>query len=260
MLTADERERYLRHILLKEVGAQGQQKLLASRVLVVGAGGLGAPLLLYLAAAGVGTIGIADDDEVALSNLQRQVIFRTEDVGAPKTRAAAAAVTRLNPDVSIIAHATRLDDKTARSIIKSYEIVAEGIDNFDGRYALNRACIELRVPLVSAAVGRFEGQLSVFKPYAAPALPCYRCLVPEPPLREEQINCAEEGVLGPLTGVLGSLAAMEVLKDLLGLGESLAGKLLRYDGMTGMFRSAKLAADPRCPDCSAIDRGAGGAR
>ncbi|MEX0644474.1 MAG: molybdopterin-synthase adenylyltransferase MoeB [Parvularculaceae bacterium] len=254
MLTAEERERYLRHILLKEVGAQGQQKLKASRVLVVGAGGLGAPILQYLAAAGVGTIGIADDDAVALSNLQRQVIFGTGDIGAPKTRASADAMRRLNPDIEIVEHALRLVDDNARAVIKGYNIVAEGIDNFDGRYAINRACIALRAPLVSAAVGRFEGQLSVFKPHAGPGLPCYRCLVPEPPPRDEQINCAEEGVMGPLTGVIGSLAAMEVLKELLGVGESLAGRLLRYDGMTGTFRAAKLVADPECPDCMNIVR------
>ena len=254
MLTADQRERYLRHILLKEVGAQGQQKLRASRVLVVGAGGLGAPMLSYLAGAGVGAIGIADDDVVALSNLQRQVIFGTGDIGAAKTRAAAAAIARLNPEVSVVEHPVRLDETNARAIVAGYDIVAEGIDSFDGRYAINRACIAARVPLVSAAVGRFEGQLSVFKPFAGPGLACYRCLVPEAPPREEQVNCAEEGVLGPVTGVMGALAAMEVLKEILGLGDSLAGRLLLYDGMSGAFRAAKLPADPRCPDCKDIAR------
>lgn len=247
-----QRERYLRHILLKEVGAQGQQKLLASRVLVVGAGGISAPLLQYLAAAGVGTIGIADDDEVALSNLQRQVIYASDEIGAAKTERARAAIMRLNPDISIIEHAAKLTDENAAEIIAGYDLVAEGIDNFEGRYAINRAAIALEKPLVSAAVGRFEGQLATFKPFAGAGLPCYRCLVPEAPPREEQINCAEEGVLGAVTGVMGTLAAMEVLKELLGLGDSLAGRLLHYDGLKAQFRTIALPADPHCPDCGGV--------
>ena len=180
-MTPEERERYARHILLREVGGQGQQKLLAARVLVVGAGGLGSPILSYLAAAGVGTIGISDEDTVALSNLQRQTIFRTEDVGRDKAQAAMDAVARLNPHVKTRAH-PRITNDNAREIVAGYDLVVEGVDNFAARYALNRACLSEKKPLVSAAVGRFEGQLSTFKPFADPGvLPCYRCLVPEEP-------------------------------------------------------------------------------
>lgn len=250
-MTPEERERYARHILLKEVGGQGQQKLLGARVLVVGAGGLGSPILSYLAAAGVGMLGIADDDVVALSNLQRQTLFRTEDVGRDKTQAAQEAVARLNPHVKTDAH-PRLTDENAREIVSGYDLVVEGVDNFAARYALNRACISEKTPLVSAAVGRFEGQLSTFRPFDDPGvLPCYRCLVPEEPPREEQVNCAEEGVLGAVTGVLGTLAAMEVLKELLSIGDSLAGRLMIYDGLGGAFRTVRLPADPACPDCGA---------
>ncbi|PQA88420.1 HesA/MoeB/ThiF family protein [Hyphococcus luteus] len=249
-MTPEERERYARHILLREVGGQGQQKLLAARVLVVGAGGLGSPILSYLAAAGVGLLGIADDDVVSLSNLQRQTLFRTEDVGRDKVEAAREAIARLNPHVKSDAH-PRVTEENARKIVSGYDLVVEGVDNFAARYALNRACIAEKTPLVSAAVGRFEGQLSTFKPFADPGvLPCYRCLVPEEPPREEQVNCAEEGVLGAVTGVMGTLAAMEVLKELLSVGDSLAGRLMLYDGLGGAFRTVKLPADPACPDCS----------
>ncbi len=250
-MSPEERERYARHILLKEVGGQGQQKLLAARVLVVGAGGLGSPILSYLAAAGVGTIGVADSDVVSLSNLQRQTLFRTEDIGREKTEAAKDAIKRLNPHVKIIMH-PRIADENAAGVIADYNLVVEGVDNFETRYALNRACIVEKKPLVSAAVGRFEGQLSTFKPYEKPcALPCYRCLVPEEPPREEQVNCAEEGVLGAVTGVMGTLAAMEVLKELLGVGDSLAGRLMIYDGLGASFRTIALPADPACADCGA---------
>lgn len=248
------RERYLRHILLKEVGAQGQQKLLDARVLIVGAGGIGAPLLSYLAAAGVGTIGVADDDTVALSNLQRQVLYSTADIGAPKTARARAAIARLNPDVSVVEHAARLTDENAGPIIANYHLVVEGIDNFEGRYAINRACIALEKTLVSAAIGRFEGQLATFKPFAGAGLPCYRCFVPEAPPRDSQVNCAEEGVLGAVTGIIGTLAAMEVLKEILGIGESLAGRLLHYDGLKAQCRTLALPADPQCPECGDLRR------
>lgn len=252
LMTPEERERYARHILLREVGGQGQQKLTAARVLVVGAGGLGSPILSYLAAAGVGTIGIADDDTVALSNLQRQTLFRTEDVGRDKVEAAQAAIARLNPHVKTAAH-PRITDENARAIISGYHLIVEGVDNFAARFALNRASIAEKKPLISAAVGRFEGQLSTFKPYEQPGvLPCYRCFVPEEPPRDEQVNCAEEGVLGAVTGVMGTLAAMEALKELLSLGEGLAGKLMLYDGLGGAFRTVRLPADPACPDCGAL--------
>lgn len=243
-------ERYARHILLREVGGQGQQKLLASRVLVVGAGGLGAPIIQYLAAAGVGAIGVADDDKVALSNLQRQVLFHTDDVGRSKTNAAREFVRQLNPDIAITEHALRITAENAAGIIADYDLVIEGVDNFKTRYALNSACINAKKTLISAAVGRFEGQLATFKSYADPSvLPCYRCLVPEEPPRDQQVNCAEEGVLGAVTGVMGALAAMEVLKELLDVGDSLAGRLMLYDGLGATFRTVALPADPQCPDC-----------
>jgi len=252
-MNTDERERYARHILLREVGGQGQQKLMGARVLVVGAGGLGAPILQYLAAAGVGTIGVCDDDEVALSNLQRQTIFKTADVGRPKTAAAAEFVAALNPLVNVVAHNTRLDGENTGAIAEGYDLVVEGVDNFQTRYALNAACIAARKTLVSAAIGRFEGQLTTFKPFANPGvLPCYRCFVPEEPPRDEQVNCDEEGVLGAVTGVMGTLAAMEVMKEILDLGDGLAGKLLLYDGLSASFRNVAMRADPGCPDCGGL--------
>lgn len=254
MLDADARERYLRHILLKEIGAQGQQKLLASSVLVVGAGGLGSPIIQYLAAAGVGAIGIADDDAIALSNLQRQTIYRDEDIGASKADRAAAFARALNPGVRVVTHREKLGSENAETRICDYDVVVEGVDSFEARFAINAACIRLRRPLVSAAIGRFEGQLSVFKPWAGADLPCYRCLVPEIPPRDAQINCAEEGVLGPLAGVIGSMAALETLKEVLGIGDSLAGRLLIYDGLSASVRTIKLRRDPECPDCSRINR------
>lgn len=248
-MTPEQRERYARHILLREVGGQGQQKLMDARVLVIGAGGLGAPILQYLAAAGVGTLGISDDDAVSRSNLQRQTIFRTEDIGRAKTECAAEFINSLNPNVTIKTH-PRVSEENARDIASNYDLIVEGVDNFETRYVLNRTCISDRVPLVSAAVGRFEGQLSTFKPYEDPGvLPCYRCLVPEEPPRDAQVNCAEEGVLGAVTGVLGTLAAMEALKELLSIGEPLAGRLMIYDGLSGAFRTIRLPADPTCPDC-----------
>jgi len=250
-MTPEERERYARHLLLKEVGGQGQQKLIAARVLVVGAGGLGSPILSYLAAAGVGTIGVCDSDAVSLSNLQRQTLFRTEDVGREKTAAAKDAIERLNPHICVETHPLITLDN-ADAIVSAYDLVVEGVDNFAARYVLNRACIAAKKPLVSAAVGRFEGQLATFKPYEQPGvLPCYRCLVPEEPPRDQQINCAEEGVLGAVTGVIGTLAAMEVLKELLSIGDSLAGRLMIYDGLSAAFRTVRLNADPACPDCGA---------
>jgi adenylyltransferase/sulfurtransferase len=251
MLTAEDQERYLRHILLKEVGAQGQQTLLRSRALIVGAGGLGAPLIQYLAAAGVGTLGIADDDRIELSNLQRQVIFRADDVGASKTERAAAAARRINPGVCAHAHG-KIAEESARALVREYDIVVEGVDSFAARHALNRACIAERRTLVSAALGRFDGQIAVFKPHAGADLPCYRCLVPEAPPREAQLRCVEEGVLGPVAGVVGALAAVETLKELLGLQPSLAGRLLVYRALEGQLRAVALPRDPQCPDCGPL--------
>ena len=250
-MTPEMRERYARHILLKEVGGQGQQKLMAARVLVVGAGGLGSPILQYLAAAGVGTLGVIDNDVVALSNLQRQVIYKTSDIDRLKTNAAQDAVEALNPHTAIESYNDLITDETALDYVKQYDLVVEGVDNFEARFALNKACIAARKPLISAAVGRFEGQLSTFKSYQdAGVLPCYRCLVPQAPPVESQVNCAEEGVMGAITGVMGTLAAMEVLKELLELGQGLAGRLVVYDGLAAQFRTIALPADPRCPDCA----------
>ncbi len=254
-MNEEQRQRYARHILLREVGGQGQQKLMSARVLVVGAGGLGAPVIQYLAAAGVGTIGICDDDEVSLSNLQRQVIFKTGDIGRQKTVSAFEFIKDLNPEISAVLIPFRIDQTNARQLIKDFDLVVEGVDNFETRYALNAACIETRKTLVSAAVGRFEGQLTTYKPYAAPGeLPCYRCFVPEAPPRDAQVNCAEEGVLGAVTGVIGALAAMEVLKEILDLGEGLAGRVMLYDGLAGHFRTVALKADPACPDCGPLKK------
>lgn len=254
MLDAMARERYLRHILLKEVGAQGQQKLLAARVLIVGAGGLGTPVIQYLAAAGVGFIGIADDDVVALSNLQRQTIYRSEDISENKIDCAARFAKALNPDVTIAAHFERLVNSSAADVVSGYDIIVEGVDSFDSRFAINAGSIARRKPLVSAAIGRFEGQLSLFKPWAGADFPCYRCLVSKAPPHEERVNCAEEGVLGPLAGVIGSMAALETLKEILGIGESLAGRLLIYDGLAATARTVRLPRDPQCADCGKIRR------
>lgn len=254
MLTDEDRERYLRHILLKEVGAQGQQKLKAARVLVVGAGGLGAPALLYLAAAGVGAIGVVDDDVVALSNLQRQVLFADEDVGTAKTERAAAMLKRLNPSVVVAPYRLRLSDDNADELLAGYDLVLEGVDNFETRYVLNRAAARRRIPLISAAAARFDGRLSVFKPYAGRGLPCFRCYAPEAPPRDEAISCDEEGVLGPVVGVIGALAALEAVKEIVGFGESLAGRLLIFDGLRAIARNVALPADPQCPDCAAMSR------
>jgi adenylyltransferase/sulfurtransferase len=254
MLNESERERYLRHILLKEVGAQGQQKLRGARILVVGAGGVGAPAIQYLAAAGVGTIGVADDDRVSLSNLQRQVIYGTSDVGALKVERASAAVARLNDGVNVVEHRLRIEDANAEDTLAPYDLVLEGVDSFRARYALNRAAMALGKPLVSAAVGRFEAQLSVFKPYAGKELPCYRCLVPEPPPREAEVNCAEEGVLGPVVGVIGAAAALEAIKEILGLKPSLAGRLFLYAPLAPDARIVRLPRDPDCMECRQIER------
>ena len=252
-MNEEQRERYARHILLREVGGQGQQKLMAARILVVGAGGLGAPIIQYLTAAGIGTIGVCDDDEVSLSNLQRQVIFKTADIGAQKTDAAAAFANALNPNVEVLLHHGRIGEDNADEIISGYDLVVEGVDNFATRYALNAACINAHKTLVSAAVGRFEGQLATYKPYAAPGVfPCYRCFVPEEPPRDAQLNCAEEGVMGAVTGVVGTLAAMEVLKEVLELGDSLAGRVMLYDGLSARFRTVGLHADPACVDCGGL--------
>ena len=245
--TEDEIQRYSRHILLREVGGIGQAKLKAAKVLVIGAGGLGSPLMLYLAAAGIGTIGIVDDDAVDLSNLQRQVAHTTDRVGVAKVASAAAAAIAINPAVRVEAHATRLSADNALDLIGRYDIVCDGTDNFDTRFLIADACALARRTLVSAAVLRFDGQLSTFKPHAGG--PCYRCLYPEPPPPGMVPSCSEAGVLGAVTGVMGTLQATEVLKEILGIGESLSGRLLVWDALDMRFRTIKLRPDPSCALC-----------
>lgn len=247
--TEDEIRRYSRHILLREVGGVGQAKLRAASVLVVGAGGLGSPAVLYLAAAGVGRIGIADDDVVELSNLQRQIAHTTGQLGAAKAASAAAAAAAINPEVRVEPHVMRIDASNVLPLIAQYDIVCDGSDNFATRFLLADACFLGRRTLISAAVLRFEGQLSVFKPHSGPEAPCYRCLYPEPPPAGLVPSCSEAGVLGAVTGVMGTLQATEVLKEILGIGESLSGRVLIWDALGSRMRSVRLRRDPACPLC-----------
>ena len=234
-LTPQELERYARHILLRDVGGAGQQKLKAAKVLVIGAGGLGAPMLMYLAAAGVGTIGIVDDDEVDLSNLQRQIIHLSNQVGQPKTTSAAAMLADINPHAKAICHQTRITAENAMEIVSQYDIVADGCDNFKTRFVVSDACFFAKKILVSAAVGQFDGQIATFKPHMTGPdgnpYPSYRTLHPQTPPDGALPTCAEAGIIGALTGIIGSMQAMEVIKEILGIGESLAGKILMYDGL-----------------------------
>ena len=246
-LTAEQRERYSRHLLLPEVGAEGQQKLLDAKVLLLGAGGLGSPAALYLAAAGVGTLGIVDNDEVDLSNLQRQVIHSSERIGVPKVDSAEQTITALNPDVKVEKYAVRLGPENIMDILPGYDIVVDGLDNFPTRYLLNDASVRLQIPVVSAAILGFEGQLSVFKPYDGP---CYRCLFPVPPPAELAPSCGANGVLGVLPGTMGLLQATEVIKLILGEGEPLIGRLLMYDALAATVDEVKVRRDPDCPICS----------
>ncbi|MAO92209.1 MULTISPECIES: HesA/MoeB/ThiF family protein [unclassified Hwanghaeella] len=246
-LTDDELERYARHVILEEVGEEGQIKLLDSKVLVVGAGGLGAPVLMYLAAAGIGTLGIVDHDVVDLSNLQRQIIHSVDDIGRPKTRSAAERLETINPDITIIEHRTRLTANNAAELFADYDLIVDGSDNFAARYLCNDTCYSLKKPLVSAALVRFEGQLSTFKAYDGG--PCYRCLFPEPPDPDMVPRCDTVGIFGAVAGVMGSLQATEVLKELLGLGTSMSGQLLLFDALDQTFRKIKVPKDPDCPTC-----------
>jgi len=248
-LTDDEITRYSRNILLQEVGGTGQERLKAARVLVVGAGGLGSPLILYLAAAGIGTLGIVDDDSVDLSNLQRQVAHTTDRLGTPKVQSAAAAARAINPATVIEAHETRLTEANALDLVSAYDIVCDGSDNFPTRFLVADACVLARRTLVSAAVLRFDGQLSTFKPHAHDGGPCYRCLHPAPPPDGLVPTCSEAGILGAVTGVMGSLQATEVLKEVLGIGESLSGRLLIWDALATRIRTVRLSKDPACPIC-----------
>jgi molybdopterin/thiamine biosynthesis adenylyltransferase/rhodanese-related sulfurtransferase len=245
--TPEQRQRYSRHFLLPEVGVEGQQKLLDAKVLLLGAGGLGSPTALYLAAAGVGTLGIVDDDVVDVSNLQRQVIHATSRVGVPKVDSAEQAINDLNPDVEVRKYQTRLDASNIVDIIKDYDIVVDGVDNFPTRYLLNDASVRLKIPVVSAAILGFEGQLSVFAPYEGP---CYRCLFRQPPPAELAPSCGANGVLGVLPGTMGLLQATEVVKLIIGEGDPLIGRLLIYDALGATTTELKVRRDPECPICS----------
>ena len=246
-LSGEEIERYARHIVLREIGGPGQQKLKSARVLVIGAGGLGAPLLQYLAAAGVGTLGIVDDDEVTLSNLQRQVLHGTPDVGRAKVASAADAIARLNPHVAVEAHPLRLTEANARELVRGYDIVADGSDNFATRYAVSDACFFEQRPLVTAAVGTFDASLTTLRPFARDAQgrpnPTYRCLFPEPPPEGTVPTCAQAGVLGALTGILGAMMALEVVREIVGFGEGLVGRLLLFDARDMRFDTVSYGWD-----------------
>ena len=247
VLTAEQRDRYSRHLLVPEVGADGQQKLLDAKVLLLGAGGLGSPTALYLAAAGVGTIGIVDDDEVDLSNLQRQVIHNTERIGMPKVESAEASIKALNPDVRVVKHPVRLDAQNIMEIIEGWDVIVDGVDNFPTRYLLNDATVRLGIPVVSASILGFDGQLSVFKPHEGP---CYRCLFREPPPAELAPSCGANGVLGVLPGTMGLLQATEVVKLIVGIGDPAIGRLLLYDALAATLTEVKVRRDPECPICS----------
>ena len=251
--TEEQINRYARHILLPEVGGIGQEKLLASKVLVVGAGGLGSPLILYLAAAGVGTIGVIDDDVVDLSNLQRQVLHHTVDIGKAKVESAAETAISINPDIKIQTHLKRIDGSNAVRTIMDYDLVADGSDNFPTRFLINDACYFAKKPLVSAAILRFDAQLATYRPTSGtigeePGA-CYRCIFREPPPLGHTPTCAEAGVLGAMCGMVGSFQATEVIKELLNIGESLVGSFLIFDGLNAEVRKIKVTRDPGCPIC-----------
>src|SRR5271155_1929980 len=246
-LPAEQRDRYSRHMLVPEIGAEGQQKLLDAKVLLLGAGGLGSPTALYLAAAGVGTLGLVDDDVVDLSNLQRQVIHTTAGVGTRKVDSAEEAIHALNPDVKVIKYPVRIDASNIMEIIEGYDVIVDGVDNFPTRYLLNDATVRLKIPVVSASILGFDGQLSVFAPYEGP---CYRCLFREPPPAELAPSCGANGVLGVLPGTMGLLQATEVVKLILGIGDPAIGRLLLYDALGATLTEVKVHRDPDCPICS----------
>jgi molybdopterin/thiamine biosynthesis adenylyltransferase/rhodanese-related sulfurtransferase len=251
-LRPDQETRYSRHTLLPEVGVAGQLKLLAAKVLCIGAGGLGSPSSMYLAAAGIGTIGVIDDDTVDASNLQRQILHGTDRVGIPKVESAEITLRALNPDVKVDKHRTRITSDNALALIAPYDVIVDGADNFATRYLVNDVALRLGKPVIHASIFRFEGQITVFP---ASGSPCYRCLFPMPPPAEEAPSCAEAGVLGVLPGIMGVLQATEVIKIVLGLGETLAGRLVCYDAMKTRFRELKLRRDPACPTCGdGVDR------
>ena len=246
-LTPEQRERYSRHLLIPEIGLEGQQKLLDAKVLLLGAGGLGSPTALYLAAAGVGTLGIVDNDVVDLSNLQRQVAHSNDRIGVPKVDSAEIAIKEINPDVKVVKYQTRLDASNIMEIVTGYDVIVDGLDNFPTRYLLNDASVRLGIPVVSASILGFDGQLSVFKPHDGP---CYRCLYPTPPPAELAPSCGANGVLGVLPGTMGLLQSTEVIKLIVGSGDPLVGRLLLYDALAASFTELKVRRDPDCPICS----------
>lgn len=246
MLNQDQMTRYSRHLTLPEVGEEGQMKLLEAKILLIGAGGLGCPTAIYLAAAGVGTLGIVDFDQVDLTNLQRQILHREMDVGTPKTESARRAIAGINSQVKVITHAVKLNRDNVMEIIKEYDVIVNGCDNFPTRYLLNDACVLSKKPMVDGSIFRFEGQVTIFHPGKGP---CYRCLYPLPPPPEMAPSCAEAGVLGVLPGIIGSIQAVEAIKLVLGKGESLVGRLLMYDALSQKFREMKVRRDPACPVC-----------
>lgn len=246
----EELNRYARHIVLREIGGPGQQKLLKARVLCIGAGGLGSPALMYLAAAGVGTLGVVDDDVVSLSNLQRQVLHSTEAIGTPKVTSATEAIARINPHVKVIAHEIRLTAENAPEIFAKYDLVLDGSDNFDTRYMVNEVCVSLKIPLISAAMSQWEGQISLFDP--ANGGPCYACVFPERPADGLAPSCAEAGVMGALAGVMGSMMAGEAIKQITAAGESLRGQMLIYDALYANARKLRLSAKVDGCVCSKV--------
>ncbi len=247
VLSPEQRNRYQRHLLLPEVGVEGQQRLLGARVLLLGAGGLGSPAALYLAAAGVGTIGIIDMDVVDESNLQRQILHNMDRIGERKVDSAKKTLTAINPDVDVVTYDMRLDADNVVELLSQFDVVVDGADNFPSRYLLNDASLKTNTPVVHGSIFRFEGQATVFKPFDGP---CYRCMIPEPPPAELAPSCAEAGVLGVLPGIIGSIQALEAIKLILGVGDDLSGRLLAYDSLEQSFRTFKVNRDPECPACS----------
>ncbi len=247
-MTPEEIERYARHIVLREIGGPGQNKLLNAKLLCIGAGGLGSPALLYLAAAGVGTLGIVDDDTVSLSNLQRQVLHETSAIGEAKTRSAKRAIARVNPHIKVVEHAVRLDESNIAEVISGYDLVLDGTDNFATRYLVNAACVRAKTPLISAAMSQWEGQISVYDP--ANGGPCYQCVFPEAPADGLAPSCSQAGVMGALAGVMGSMMAGEAIKLITGAGQVLRGEILIYDSLYGETRKLKAARRETCPICA----------
>ena len=247
VLSPEQRNRYQRHLLLPEVGVEGQQKLLGARVLLLGAGGLGSPAALYLAAAGVGTLGIIDMDVVDESNLQRQILHNMDRIGERKVDSAKKTLTAINPDVDVVTYDMRLDAGNVVDLLSQFDVVIDGADNFPSRYLLNDASLKTDTPVVHGSIFRFEGQATVFKPFDGP---CYRCMIPEPPPAELAPSCAEAGVLGVLPGIIGSIQALEAIKLILGIGDDLSGRLLAYDSLEQSFRTFKVNRDPECPACA----------